>query len=134
MAFHGQGVYLKSLAQRSPHFPSILEAQAKVTDACKHTPFKAVLVFDYFPMHKVRSISDGVTAFRRENVAAVIMLMLWKAEDDKEDNLIDRARGIANEIAEIVNKGQQEMLITESEGLGYLNYGGSDCLSDSNVC
>jgi hypothetical protein len=124
MAFHGQGVYLKCLAQRSPHLPSILEAQSKITDACKTTPFKTVLVFDYYPMHKVRSVPDGVTAFRREDVIAVIVLMLWKAEDDKEDKLTDRARGIANEIVGIMNKGQQEMFITESESLGYSNYGG----------
>jgi len=124
MAFHGQGIYLRSLAQRMPHFPSISEAHGKIIDVCKNTPFKTHLIFDYFPMHKVRSVPDGVTAFRREHAAAVIVLMTWKADEDEEGKFTDRARVHANEIAEIVIKGQREMLMTESESLGYPNYGG----------
>ena len=124
MAFHGQGVYLKALAQRGPHFPSIAKAHEKVIEACKNTPFQTKLVFDYFPMHKIRSVPNDATAFRRENVAAVIVLVLWKAEDDKDGGFTDQARKIANEIAGIVVEGQQELHITESESLGYTNYGG----------
>jgi hypothetical protein len=123
MVFHGQGIYLKSLAQRRPHFPSISEAHGKIIDACKNTPFKAHLIFDYYPMHKAQSVPDGATAFRREHVIAVIAIMTWKAEDDEEGKYTDQARIIANDIAGVVHKGQQEMLITESESLGYPNYG-----------
>ncbi|KAF8226547.1 FAD binding domain-containing protein [Tricholoma matsutake] len=122
IAFPGQGIYLKSLAQRKPHFPSIFAAHNKIIDICKSTPFKASLIFDYLPLQKIRSVPDGMTAFRREEVVEVFVLMTWKAEEDEEGRYTDQARVIAHEIAEIVHKGQQKMLITESESLGYSNY------------
>jgi hypothetical protein len=123
MAFPGQGIYLKSLAQRKPHFSSISEAHTRIIDIHKTTPFKAHLIFDYYPMHKVRSVPESATAFRREHVVAAIVLMTWKGEDDKEGKYTDWARTIANDIAEIINAGQREMLITEPESFGYANYG-----------
>ena len=123
MAFHGQGIYLKSIAQRKPHFPSISEAHNIIIDTFKNTPFKAHLMFDYYPMHKIRSVPKGVTAFRPENVVAVIALITWKAEDDGEGKYTDRARVIAHNIAEVMNNGQQNIRITKSESIGYSNYG-----------
>lgn len=123
MAFPGQGIYLRSLAQREPHIHSISEAHERIVEISKTTPFKPHLIFDYYPMHKVRSVPDSATAFRREHVVAVIVLMTWKAEDDKEGKYTDWARVIANNVAEIINAGQREMLITEPEGFGYANYG-----------
>jgi hypothetical protein len=123
MAFHGQGIYFKSLAQRKPDFTSISEAHRIIIDTTKNTPFKANLIFDYYPMHTVRSVPNGVTAFRREDTVAAIVIFMWKAEDDMEGKYTDRARAIANEIAEVMNNGQRKMLITESESQGYSNYG-----------
>ncbi|KAF9459412.1 hypothetical protein BDZ94DRAFT_1268376 [Collybia nuda] len=114
---HGSCVYLKGLAHRKPHFPSISKVFDKVIDMAKNTQIQATIIYEYFPLGKIRSIPNGTTAFRRDPTNAVLISITW------EKNLVEnneKARAFAHEFAAIISGGQTE--VSASEGLGYSNY------------
>ncbi|KAG6889203.1 hypothetical protein C0995_002663 [Termitomyces sp. Mi166 len=117
VVFHGQGMYMKGIAQRLPHF----ESDAKAFDYIQKVSgpeFKVNLLFEYFPLAKVSAVPSASTAFRRDPTSSILALVIWK--DDTEENL-ERGRTVAHELAKVIIEGQQGMSSTQS--LGYSNYG-----------
>ncbi|KAF8060168.1 hypothetical protein FPV67DRAFT_1453295 [Lyophyllum atratum] len=114
--YHGQGVYMKGVAQKKPDYPSAAKAIEKAISLS--TPdFKASIIYEYFPLAKISSMPKDLTAFRRDPTPGVLLSCVWK-EDLK--GYTERARGVVHELARIVTGAHPEM--TETEGLGYSNY------------
>ncbi|KAF5378484.1 hypothetical protein D9615_007137 [Tricholomella constricta] len=114
--YHGQGIYMKGVAHRKPHYPSIAKANEKVMHVS--TPaFKMNVVFEYFPLGKISSVPQGTTAFRRDPTPSVLVVGLW--QEDSEANT-ERGRTLSHELARIVSSGQSG--VTETQTLGYSNY------------
>ncbi|KAG6918723.1 hypothetical protein DXG01_012208 [Tephrocybe rancida] len=114
--FHGQGIYMKGLAHRKPHFDSIAKAFSHV-QSVSGPEFKVNVVFEYLPLSKISAVPAGTTAFRRDPTPSVLVLGIWK--EDTEENT-ERGRKVAHELASIVAGGQEG--VTEAQSLGYSNY------------
>lgn len=76
------------------------------------------MIYEYFPLNKIRSVPNGVTAFRRDPTPNVLVLITW-TENLVENN--DKARIFAHELAAFISQDQPD--VSASEGLGYSNYG-----------
>ncbi|KAG6864200.1 hypothetical protein C0991_011625 [Blastosporella zonata] len=114
--FHGQGIYMKGIAHRKPHFDSISKAFEHV-QSVSGPEFKANMLFEYLPLSKISDVPANATAFRRDPTPSILVLGIWKT--DTEANT-ERGRKVAHELAQIVKGGQDDM--TETESLGYSNY------------
>lgn len=117
MAFHGQGIYQKGLAQRKPDFKSISKAFDKVIELHKNG-LRSTIFYEYFPLAKINSVPSDATAFRRDPTPVICLGFFWKATDTDKTPV---ARAGANEISEILAAGQTDL--SASEILGYGNYG-----------
>jgi hypothetical protein len=123
MAPHGRGVYQKGVGHKYFHYPSIAKAHQKLHDLIKTTgKYQGGILYEYFPRHKVNSVSRNATAFRRELVPNALVILTW---DHKAGDCSEEARQLANELANIVLGVQSD--ITPSEALGYSNYGQYIC-------
>ncbi|KAG6907434.1 hypothetical protein DXG01_008899 [Tephrocybe rancida] len=114
--FHGQGIYMKGLAHRKPHFESIAKAFSHV-QSLSGPEFKVNVMFEYLPLSKISAVPAGTMAFRRNPTSNVLVLGIWK--EDTEENT-ERGRKAAHELASIVASGQEG--VTEAQSLGYSNY------------
>ncbi|KAH0579527.1 hypothetical protein H2248_002381 [Termitomyces sp. 'cryptogamus'] len=128
--FHGQGMYMKGIAQRKPDFESITKAFDHVQKV-SGPEFKANILFEYFPLAKINAVSSNSTAFRRDPTSSVLVLMNWK--ENTEENA-ERGRIVAHELANFIVDGQQG--VSPTQILGYSNYdpgavsGKKDVMSD----
>lgn len=119
MVGHGSNVYLKGVAHRKPDYTSITKAFGRVLDVSKDG-FQANVIYEYFPLSKIRSVPNGLSAFRRDPTPSILITTMWA---DNTTDLTDHARAIAYELAGIITGGQSD--ITSTQTLGYSNYGKS---------
>ncbi|KIM46256.1 hypothetical protein M413DRAFT_441337 [Hebeloma cylindrosporum] len=118
MAAHGRGVYQKGVGHKHFHYPSIAKAHEKLQELIKTTgSYQGAILYEYFPLHKVNSVSRDATAFQRELVPNALVILTW---DHKAGDCSGQARQLANELASIVVGVEPD--ITPSEALGYSNY------------
>lgn len=135
MVSHGTGKYMKGIAHKEPHYPSIAKAFEKVVELSKPDDFSATIIYEYFPLAKIGSVANGSTAFRRDPTPSVLFVLSWQQDSA---GMSDRARAAARDLAAILVGGQSEL--KNSESLGYSNYGNSlsflvcfyahDCVTD----
>lgn len=121
-------MYFKGIAQHAPHYSSLAEAHALVISIQKRDPnpelFHANVLCEYLPLTKIVSISPEATAFRRDPTPSILIVIAWKVGVSQDESLnTEKARQWANELANIVNKGQGGA-VTATQSLGYGNYGG----------
>ncbi|TFK43273.1 hypothetical protein BDQ12DRAFT_731314 [Crucibulum laeve] len=128
---HGNGVYMKGVAHKNINFQLISKAFDKVIEIAKGTGLRPAILYEYFPLSEVTSVSASKTAFRRDPASSILVILAWDGDvPDKSD----QARSLAYEIAGIVTGGQSEAINTES--LGYSNYdpegvsGGMEAVTD----
>ena len=77
-----------------------------------------VIILEFFPFEKVRSVPNGTCAFQRPKFNNGVAVMTWK--DNTPENL-KLARSIARELAGIIAIGQQKYIGQVKQGYG--NYG-----------
>ncbi|KAG6848905.1 hypothetical protein H0H93_012976 [Arthromyces matolae] len=117
--YHGQGVYMKGLAHRKPHFPSISKA-FEYAQSVSGPEFKATVLFEYLPLGKISTVPSAQTAFRRDPTPSILVLGIW--QEDTQANT-DRGRTVAHELGRIISEGQEG--VTSTQVHGYSNYGTS---------
>ncbi|KNZ77937.1 hypothetical protein J132_02877 [Termitomyces sp. J132] len=123
--FHGQGMYMKGIAQRKPDFESITKAFDHVQNVSV-PEFKANILFEYFPLAKINAVSSNSIVFRRDPMFSVLVLMNWT--ENTEEN-------VEHELAKFIVDRQQG--VSPTQILGYSNYDklaiymcGADPMSD----
>ncbi|PPR02442.1 hypothetical protein CVT24_001991 [Panaeolus cyanescens] len=114
-AGHGKGVYMKGVAHKSPVYTSIQKAYNRFVQILETGNFQGALLFEYFPLTKIKSIAAGETAFRREDALNIAVLLMWDPSEDRTNE----ARPFAHELCETVVSGQK---MSDTEILGYTNY------------
>lgn len=136
--YHGQGMYQKGVAHRTPHYPSIQKAYTHLIEAYNQSrsstshgaQFRPAMLFEYFPLKKINSIPRSETAFRRDSTPTVCISFQWDTTASAGIDLgagerenVNKARGWARGIAEILLAGQADGALSETEKFAYANYG-----------
>ncbi|KAF5326847.1 hypothetical protein D9619_005057 [Psilocybe cf. subviscida] len=116
IAAHGPGTYQKGTGNKSPDFPSLKRAHEKVIETVGSGKINGAVLFEYYPLQKVNTVPREATAFRREMVNNVVLILRW---DQKTVDRTVEARSIGAELLDILQGGQSEL--TTSESLGYSN-------------
>lgn len=111
--FRGQGIFLKGGSLRKPEYHSIMQAYEKITSV-SNPKARVHIVFEFFPLGKVLSIPQGVTAFRRDPTATFALMVRWKEGYEPEQE-----KEVANEAISIILNEQK---LAGSKGFGYGNY------------
>ncbi|THV05381.1 FAD-binding domain-containing protein [Dendrothele bispora CBS 962.96] len=118
---HGSCIYQKGVAQSSLDYPSLKQAFDKVIELSSgNDDFGVVLVFEYFNLDQINSVSPSKTAFRRDPTNTILINFVWK--ENTPANL-QRARAGAKELADIIGNPQAQLGVTKSQIQGYTNYG-----------
>ncbi|KAH9482486.1 FAD-linked oxidoreductase [Psilocybe cubensis] len=117
MAVHGSGVYQKGVAHKRPNPEAIVRAHNKFVDLVKSDNFNGAILYEYFPLQKINSVSRDATAFRREFASSVLVNLTW---DNSTGDRTQEARKHTYELASIISRDGKDM--TTAETLGYSNY------------
>lgn len=125
----GRGFYFKGTVHKSQHYSSISEAfehLIKTTCPSPHPPLQATVLFEYFPLSKINSVPNGVTAFLRHPTPGVLILVAWE-QDSETDNdmsmaMVESARTLSNELCDIIGKTATQDGVTNIQKFGYTNY------------
>ena len=131
-AVPGRCGYMKGIAHRGQDYPSVSEAFNRLIamTAEQRTPqLRPAFLLEYFPLAKITSVPQGVTAFQRTEDSNAVILISWTAAavpgtpealdlSEAEKGNTNDARELAKELAGILLSGQGKEV-----GLGYLNYG-----------
>lgn len=114
MAAPGQNVYMKGAFQPSS-FPrtAFMQAYERVMQLSESSEHIAVLLMEYFPLHKVNSVPDDATAFRRGLRPNVLAVVYWKDDTPEKSRY---ARDAAHSISGIIAEA------STVEAMGYGNY------------
>ena len=112
---------MKGVSPLAPHYRSFAQAHSLAAEITKSpTPegFRISIGFEYIPLDKVASVPRSATAFRREPVPNVLIMIVW-VNDGKDS--IDKATEYANTVSGILVGTQAD----KGQHVGYANYGGS---------
>ncbi|TFK28951.1 FAD-binding domain-containing protein [Coprinopsis marcescibilis] len=114
MVDHGRCYYLKGTTQKTPNVTSMSDILVKLAQGAQEGHFAPAALHEYFNLDKVNTVSDSVTAFRRGLDPGVLIVLSWDSDVSAEKT--DKARAFANEIVEIVARGQ------DGQASSYSNY------------
>ncbi|KAF6749617.1 FAD binding domain-containing protein [Ephemerocybe angulata] len=117
---HGICYYLSGISQKTPHYESTAEAIKKITEVVQQGTFKAAVLFEFFSLAKVNSVSTEATAFRRQLSHNILCTVRWSASVDGPEKT-GEARQITKDVHEIILRGQGNLSASEQQG--YTNYG-----------
>ncbi|KAH9931212.1 uncharacterized protein B0H18DRAFT_872258 [Fomitopsis serialis] len=113
--YHGQGVYNKGVAHRKPEYESVLKAFDRVAELAAGAGPHPVVIFEYFPLHKINAIDSEETPFRRDPVPSVFVAALW-VEDTREN--LERGREMVYDLIGLVKSANPQLSAEQQAGYG----------------
>ncbi|CAA7266217.1 unnamed protein product [Cyclocybe aegerita] len=120
MVTPGKGGYMKGVAIRHLHTPSMLKAHERLVEVMNNSPFKIGGILYEFFGKKAKKATPEETAFRRERAVDNMLILLTWDHDDSTANMEEDARRVAAELGAMVM--QNQLGLTPVEALGYGNY------------
>ncbi|KAJ3507214.1 hypothetical protein NLJ89_g6435 [Agrocybe chaxingu] len=116
----GQGAYMKGLAVKHLHAPSMLRAHERLSEIMSNSPFKIGGILYEFFGKKTKFTGAEEAAFRREKAVDNALIFLSWDQDSATKGMEDEARRVAAELVAMVIQNQPGL--TPVEALGYGNH------------
>jgi hypothetical protein len=128
IAAHGNNVYMKGVAQTKPSTATAAASFKEYVELSAAHPgfFGSSVIFEYFPLDKIRTVASDATAFRsRGPQSNVLILSHWTGKNDEVR--FAHAKKIIQVLGGIVSSAEVEP--KEDENAGYGNLGALDLTS-----